>query len=91
MHKLNSKDKNDCEVNIGDHIKVLAIDSRILMHLPSDEKEELNSFINNILQVQSINSDGSMVVCKTWENPEQHETMGHEVAIFSNDALLVNG
>ena len=77
-------------MKIGDHIKVQAIDKRILEYLPSDEKEELNSFIGEVLSVQGINSDGSMIVCKTWKNPEAHETMGHEIAIFPNGALWVS-
>ena len=82
-------DLNGETVSIGQTIKVLEIDERIMNFLPSDEIEELNEFIGEELEVRSINSDGSMVVSKSSRQEETGVTSGHEIAIFSKGALLV--
>ena len=87
---MKTKDSKGNAVFVGDKIKVLEIDRRITQNLPEDEKEELESFIGNELVVDKINSDGSMLVSKKWEDPELGEVMGHELAIFPEGALLAN-
>ncbi len=82
-------DSNGETVFIGQTIKVLEIDERIINFLPADEVEELNEFIGEELEVQSINSDGSMVVSKSSRQEETGVTSGHDIAIFSKGALLV--
>ena len=85
---MKSKDSKEDEVSIGDNIKVLEIDERILRFMPRDEKEELTSLVGQVFFVRNINSDGSMLVSKTWKQPESGEVMGHDVAIFPKGALL---
>lgn len=87
-YKLKTEDSNGNSVTVGDSIKVLEIDERITQFLPDDEKAELAEFIGNVFEVLSINSDGSMVVTKTWSNENIGEIMGHEIAIFPKGALL---
>ncbi len=87
---MKSKDSAENEVSTGDSIKVLEIDKRITEYLPEDEKEELASFIGDVLIVKKINTDGSMLVGKTWEYEKTDGMMGHEVAIFPKGALLVH-
>lgn len=86
---MKSRDQSGKEVSIGDTIKVLAIDKRITEYLPEDEQKDLASFVGDIFVVKNINSDGSMLVRKSWNNPEIGEIIGHEVAIFPEGALLV--
>ena len=76
-------------VSIGDTIKVLEIDSRLTKYLPEDEVEELNEIIGEALNVNKINTDGSMVVSKSWVHPEEGLISGHDIAIFPNGSLLV--
>ena len=86
---MKSKDTKGNAVSIGDSIRVLEIDKRITEHLPNEEKEALASLIGNVFKVEKINSDGSMMVSKTWIHPEAGEVIGHDVAIFPKGALLV--
>ena len=74
----------------GDEIEVLSIDQRILQHLPLDEVEELKTFIGKVFEVQKINNDGSMVVCKQWHHEEVGLINGHEVGIFPKGSLKRN-
>ena len=76
-------------VSVGNIIKVLEIDERIMNFLPSDEVEELNEFIGEELNVENINSDGSMVVSKSSRQEETGITNGHDIAIFPKGALLI--
>ncbi len=86
--KLLSKDRLGQTVAVGRNIKVLGIDERILASLPADEVGDLESFIGGAHEVININSDGSMIVSKEWS--EDHGCyMGHEVAIFPEDAELI--
>ena len=88
--KLQSKDRLGITVVIGDSIKVLGIDERILASLPEDELRDLKSFIGGTHEVIHINSDESMVVSNQWS--EDHGCfMGHEVAIFPVDAEKMSG
>ena len=83
-------DSIGASVSVGDTIKVLEIDERIINFLPEDEVQELNSFINETFKVNSINSDGSMVVSKSWTQEEFGITSGHDLAIFPKGSLLIN-
>ena len=86
---MESIDSLQQKILIGDEIKVLKIDERITEYLPDEEKEVLASFIDNVFQVEEINSDGSMVVSRSWEHPELGEISGQSVAIFPEGALKV--
>jgi hypothetical protein len=89
MCAMNSRDSIGNEVFIGDSIKILEVDERITEYLPEYEKEELTLFIGNIFVIEKINSDGSMLVSKTWHYPNIDSVMGHDIAIFPIGALLV--
>jgi hypothetical protein len=78
--KSHSRDKLGNVVYLGDQIRVLAIDERILEHLPKDEVEELNSFIGEVFTILHINTDDSVLVEKGWRSGD--EIMGHGVAVF---------
>ncbi|MCW8880643.1 MAG: D-2-hydroxyacid dehydrogenase [Kangiellaceae bacterium] len=85
---VKSLDAHRNSVKIGDKIKVVSIDERILEHLPEDELKDLKSFIGEVFVVEDINSDGSMVVTKSWQIEDEQHIMGHSVAIFPEGALL---
>ena len=86
---LKSRDSAGNEVLVGDSIRVLEIDKRITEFIPEDEKSDLALFIGEVFEVEKVNSDGSMLVSKSWHSPEIGEIRGHGVAIFPKGALLV--
>ena len=83
-----SQDAQGKLVRIGDKIKVVSIDERILEHLPADEVKDLKSIIGEFCVVEDINSDGSMVVSKSWQIGDESHIMGHSLAIFPEGAIL---
>ena len=78
--KESTVDKYGNKVCLGDLVRVLAVDDRILESLPDDEVEALNSFIGSVFPIVHINSDGSAVVEKEWRGGD--EVMGHGLAVF---------
>ena len=75
-----STDKHGNRVKLGDQIRVLAVDERIIEPLPEDEVKELKSFIGGVFTIVHINSDNSVLVEKEWRTGE--EIMGHGLAVF---------
>ncbi len=80
ISKESTNDKYGNQVGLGDLVRVLAVDDRILEALPEDEVERLNSFIDSVFPIVHINSDGSVIVEKELHYGE--EVMGHGLAVF---------
>ncbi|WP_272962041.1 hypothetical protein, partial [Alcanivorax jadensis] len=68
---MKSRDSAGNEVLVGDSIRVLEIDKRITEFIPEDEKSDLALFIGEVFEVEKVNSDGSMLVSKSWHSPER--------------------
>lgn len=85
---MKTKDLYKNNVEVGSRIKVLSIDDRILEYLPEEERNDLRSFVGEVFEVEDINSDGSMVVSKSWELEGGEQIMGHSIAIFPDGAEL---
>ncbi|MEP2653419.1 MAG: hypothetical protein ABJH06_15665 [Paraglaciecola sp.] len=83
-------DKDGVTVIVGDKILVKEIDSRITEYLEADEVESLNEFIGNVFEVNSINTDGSMVVTKSTVIEENGEIYGTDLGIFPIGAVKVS-
>ncbi|MEP0357359.1 hypothetical protein [Paraglaciecola sp.] len=83
-------DKDGVTVIVGDKILVKEIDSRITEYLEADEVESLNEFIGNVFEVNSINTDGSMVVTKSTVIEEIGEIYGTDLGIFPVGAVKVS-
>ena len=83
-----SHDREGAHVTVGDVIEVLEIDSRLTEYLDEEDTKSLLNFVGMQLEVQSINSDGSMVV--TLMKRYGDIVDGHDVAIFPKGAKLVN-
>ncbi|RDE24598.1 hypothetical protein DV711_03135 [Motiliproteus coralliicola] len=84
-----STDKHGNEVRLGDDIRVLKVDERILAPLPEDEVEELKSFIGEVFSVVHINTDNSVLVEKEWRSGD--EVMGHGLAVFPDQFEVEKG
>ena len=80
VSKEYSTDKHGNRVKLGDQIRVLTVDERILKSLPEDEVQDLKSFIGGIFTIVHINSDNSVLVEKEWREGE--EIRGHGLAVF---------
>ena len=78
--KESINDKHGNKVGLGDLVRVLAVDDRILDSLPDDEIEALNAFIGSVFPIVHINRDGSAVVEKELRCGD--EVMGHCLAVF---------
>ncbi len=79
--KIFSMDKEGRRVEVGDTIRVLDVDERILAPLPEDEVNELRSFIGEVFTIIHINTDDSVLVEKQWKL-NGGEIMGHGLAVF---------
>lgn len=82
-----TKDKKNNVVSVGDTIKVHGIDERITQGLSEDELDGVMRFVGGEFEVQSINSDGSMVVSDFTQVGDV--ISGADIAIFPDGAELI--
>ena len=80
-------DSNGKRVEVGNSILIKGIDPRLTELLPEDEVAEIKSIIGLTLKVQTINSDGSMVVTKETQYSDG-VVAGFDIAIFPEGAEL---
>ena len=82
-----TKDSNGKRVEVGNSILVKGINPSLTEFLPEDEVADIESIIGLTLKVQTINSDGSMVITKETQYPGG-VVAGFDIAIFPEGAEL---
>lgn len=83
-----SSDKDGKIVRVGDTIEVLEVDERIYRWLDDDDRDSVMSFVGQKLEVQKINTDGSMVVTQYEKYGDIVD--GQDLAIFPKGARVVS-
>ena len=81
-------DINGKKVEVGSMVKVLLINPRITEHLPDDEVCDINSMLNQVLEVYEIDEYDCAWVEKWWRRGEDR-TESHSLSLSSNEMKLV--
>jgi hypothetical protein len=88
MKNVMVADKNGKEVKIGSKVKVLLIDPNITKHLPADEAHDIQSMLNDVLEVYEIDANERVWVEKWW-NRGEGKTESHSLALSSSEMELI--
>ena len=80
-------DKHENKVRIGSRVRVLYLDPKITEFLPSEEIEDINSMINDVLDVYEIRGD-LVRVEKNWDRGKGR-TESHILTLGPSDIELV--
>jgi hypothetical protein len=83
------KDRNGKEVRIGSRVRVIALSGRWIDVLPRQEKQDILSMIGETFLVDSLDSNGSPCVSRTW--PEVDGFRSHDVVLASHEIEVVYG
>ena len=69
---IQATDKNGDQVNTGTKVKLLfLLSGEWFDNLPDDEKNDLNSMVGEVFEVEEINEYGKPEIVKWWH--EEHE------------------
>ena len=82
------KDIKGKKVTVGSKVKVLRINPIITEYLPEDEVHDINSMINEVLEVYEIDKNGYAYVEKNWDRGEgMYES--HRLPLSSSEMELI--
>jgi hypothetical protein len=80
----------DChgkKISIGSKVKLLRLDSKVIEFLPEDEVEDINSMINDIVEVYDVR--GSFVcIEKSWQK-NANRSITHRLSTLPEDVELI--
>ena len=81
-------DINGQKVEVGARVKVLHIDPKITEHLSDYEAQDINSMLNQVLEVYEIDEYDCAWVEKWWQRGDG-QSESHSLALSSNEMELV--
>jgi hypothetical protein len=76
------------QVDIGDFVRLLAIQPSILRNLPSDEKADVASMLGQVLNVFDVYDDGLVWVSLSWDRGDGTIEL-HSIAVDPESIELV--
>jgi len=74
-------------VKEGDSVRVLSIDQTVIEKLSNEEKQDVNSMLGEIFEVEEIDEYGSAWVTKWWDRGEG-EKESHSLGLSPNEMEL---
>lgn len=81
-------DRNGNEVKVGSLVRVISIDSSLTDVLPAEEASDVNSMLNEVLEVYEVDEYGCAWVEKWWDRGGGR-IESHSLSLSSSEMELV--
>ncbi len=89
IRKMKSiKDRNGNSVKVGMLVRVIHVDEALIKSLPEEEREDVRSMQNDVLEVYEIDKYGQAWVEKNW-NRGNGQTESHSLGLYAHEVELV--